>query len=162
MLIRLKKSKDPSQASTITITRTDGSSTWAKLHRGMETHDLAHYAVEKVLGFKKAFYSIIEAGYNINDFTLPKEARPTALLTKNLDPEALITEHIVNLLEIERYQQTAPEGFLINLKMVLTKDELPLPILLDEQSLARIRKMYLGLVEKWNHLNTNDVLEINF
>ena len=66
MTITLKKML--TKPSIHSITGNDGSKTWSKLHRGLETHDLAHYAVESTLLFSKAFYGIINEGDNINDF----------------------------------------------------------------------------------------------
>ena len=66
LTITLKKML--TKPSILSITRNDGSTTWSKLHRGLETHDLAHYAVESTLRFSKAFYGIINEGYNISDF----------------------------------------------------------------------------------------------
>jgi hypothetical protein len=66
LTITLKKML--TKPSILSSTRNDGSTTWSKLHRGLETHDLAHYAVESTLRFSKAFYGIINEGYNISDF----------------------------------------------------------------------------------------------
>ena len=40
MTITLKKML--TKPSIFSSTRNDGSTTWSKLHRGLETHDLAH------------------------------------------------------------------------------------------------------------------------
>ena len=45
--------KHSTKPSILKCVRNDGSVTWAKLHPGTETHDLAHFAVETVLDFKK-------------------------------------------------------------------------------------------------------------
>ena len=87
MIIKLKKMI--SKLSILTIVRNDNTSTWSKLHRGLETHDLAHYAVESTLKFKNAFYGLINEGYTVADFELPKDKRPFDIRPENLKPEAI-------------------------------------------------------------------------
>ena len=58
----------------MSITRSDGSLCWAYLRENFEDHDLAHFAVETVLGFKDAFFGLIDLGYEIGDFEDPDQA----------------------------------------------------------------------------------------
>ncbi|MEO0573450.1 MAG: hypothetical protein AAF039_17240 [Bacteroidota bacterium] len=84
--------------STLTCVRIDGPTTWIKLYPGIEAHDLAHYAVETALEFQDAFYGMVAKGSNMEDFELPRDIRPETVLPQNLSEEALITEHLVNLI----------------------------------------------------------------
>ena len=68
MNLKITLKKPTEKSSVLTITCSDGSITWSKLHKSLETHDLAHYAVEKILVFEYAFYSIINKCYNVSDF----------------------------------------------------------------------------------------------
>lgn len=77
------------------------------MYPGIEAHDQGHFAMEKVLGFKNAFYGMIARGANIEDFELPREQRPEEVIPENLRPEALISEHFVNLLMVKT-QNTSP------------------------------------------------------
>ena len=70
MLIQLKKGRDG--PSTLSCLRSDGSRTWAKEHPFFPLHDLRHYAVESVLGFDEAFFGLIAAGWEIDDFAKPR------------------------------------------------------------------------------------------
>ncbi len=81
MKIQFKKGKDK---STLHCIRKDGTATWSTIYQGMEIHDLAHFAVETELGFKKAFYGLLASGYAIQDFALPRAKRPKSLLPENL------------------------------------------------------------------------------
>ena len=83
--------------------RKDGSTTWAKLHQGMAHHDLAHIAIEKSLGFKRAFYGMLASGVAISDYELPDIEKPDILKGENLPKEALIAEHLVNLLCVDYF-----------------------------------------------------------
>jgi len=160
MNLKVSIKKEINKASIITIRRSDGSITWSKLHKGMETHDFAHYAVEKHLGFNHAFFGIINKGYAISDFGLPKLERPDAVKPKNLHPEALITEHLVNLLEVEYRHPSNNDNFIEDLKRILHNANLPLPEKLSTNTLFEIRNTYKNLVNKWKQLSGNGVLQL--
>ena len=151
-----------SKPSIITIYRDDGSSTWSKLHRGLETHDLAHYAVESTLGFTEAFYGIINKGYTIADFEAPKAERKNAVRPENLHQEALITEHLVNLLEVELLNSGFNQNLLNDLKQILSQNKLEFPHNLGEQSLESIRKTYHKLYNAWLVLESSQTLVIHW
>lgn len=108
MNLRIQIKKRHQNRSILHCIRTNGSSTYAKLHPNLEIHDIAHYVVEQHLGFTHAFYGLLAQGFEIGDFQLPKEERPKELQPKNLLPEALITEHLVNLLQID-FQKAATD-----------------------------------------------------
>ena len=160
MNLRISVKKQTQKPCILTITRSDSSSTWAKLHLGMETHDLAHYAVEKSLGFKHAFYGIIDQGYQISDFELPKAQRPDAVKPENLHSEALITEHLVNLLEVELLNSGLNTNLINDLQHILTNANLPFPQSLDEETLNTIRQLYHSLYNQWIALEENNTLNL--
>jgi len=160
MTITLKKMT--TKPGILTITRTDGSITWTKLHKGLETHDLAHFAVESTLQFDNAFYGLINKGYTVADFELPKEQRPFEVRPENMHENAIITEHIVNLLEIEFMNSGFNNCFLEDLKKILSEHHLSFPKLLNLESLENIRTMYHDLVNKWLALEEGQELRIMF
>jgi len=160
MTITLKKMI--AKPSILTIVRSDGSSTWSKLYPGLETHDIAHYAVESTLNFTKAFYGIINEGYNIRDFELPKEQRPIAVRTENLHPEAQITEHIVNLLEVELLNSGYNNNFIEELDSILKTNNLAFPHNLNDDTLNEIRKVYYNLYNQWLILTEGQELLLGF
>ncbi|MEW7289126.1 hypothetical protein [Aquimarina sp. 2304DJ70-9] len=158
MIIRLKKGIE--KPSTLTCIRKDQSSTWSKLHKGTETHDLAHYAVEKIMGYTNAFYGILNEGYDIADFELPKNKRPEPLQPKNLHPSALQTEHIVNLLQVEFLNSGEDSNFIASLRSILEDDSIPFPEDLDNNKLNQIRQLYSELLFKWGALGDDEQLEL--
>ena len=93
MLIRLKKD---ATAPVLTCIRDDGSTTWAKMPYGsfFPRHDLMHYALETVLGFREAFFGLIASGWSVEAFTEPGVA-------KRLPLEAKYAEFLVEQLERE-------------------------------------------------------------
>jgi hypothetical protein len=148
--------------SVLTITRSDGTTTWSKLHRGLETHDLAHFAVESTLQFNNAFYGLINRGLTVADFELPKDQRPKEVQPEYLHENALITEHIVNLLEVEFRNSGFNANFLENLTEILAKNALSFPKLLNAESLNKIRMTYHNLVNQWLILEEGQELSVNF
>ncbi len=162
MNLKITVKKSIEKPSVLNIRRSDGSTTWSKLHKGMETHDLAHYAVEKILRFTNAFYSIIDKGFNISDFELPKDKRPKDLQPKHLHPEALITEHIVNFLEIEFLNSGFNSNFIPDLKQILEDNHLPFPEQLNSETLEIIRAQYHNLINQWMCLKNNEELSVVF
>src|SRR6185295_13549449 len=87
----------PKGTPVLTCTRDDGTSTYSKSAHGpfFGPHDLMHYAVETTLGFRDSFFGLIARGRTIASFNEPGAAA-------NLPPEAILTEHIVNLLQQEQ------------------------------------------------------------
>ena len=128
----------------------------------METHDLAHYAVEYTLKFTKAFYGLIDEGFTVADFELPKGQRPFNVRPENLQPEALITEHIVNMLEIELLNSGYNNNFIEELKVILKNNSLVFPENLDANALNQIRKIYHDLSNQWLVLSDGQVLSLEF
>ena len=160
MKIQFKKSKD--KPSVLTCIRKDGSITWVKIHPNFEVHDLAHYAVETILGFKKAFYGLIAEGFNIEDFELPRDQRPDALIPENLPREALQTEHMVNLLMTGLQKNTQDYEFTEQLNEILTQAGIPYPKLLTSDSLIKIKESLESLLSKWEAVEEGAMLELDF
>ncbi len=93
MLAQLKKGRD--SRSTLTCVRPDGSRTWSKLHPHLPFHDITHYAVESMLGFREAFFGLVASGWSLAAFADRDERQ-------RMPVEALWAEHIVGLLDLER------------------------------------------------------------
>ncbi len=160
LLIHLKKENN--KATVLYCTRENNATTYAKLHKGLEIHDIAHYIVEQHLGFKNAFYGLLSKGYAIEDFQLPKKQRSEALYPKNLHHEALVTEHIVNLLQTEFIQPEPKMDILKTLKTILSENELPFPTDLTTEKLLLITEELKVQMVKWNTLASGEKLELIF
>lgn len=161
MIIQFKKNR--SKPSVLNCIRKDGTNTWTKIQNEFEIHDLAHYAVETVLGFDNAFYGLLAKGFSIQDFELPKDQRPEALVPSNLPQQALQTEHIVNLLTTVT---VSPEHsgfeFIHELKVILEESNLDFPDNLTPKSLEDIFTCFYDLNAKWKSLEEGGILELMF
>ena len=155
MLIQLKKGRDG--RSTLACVRADGSRTWAKEHPFFPLHDLTHFAVESVLGFDEAFFGLIAAGWEIDDF-----AKPGA--SARMPRPVLLVEHIVGVLDRERVlsrPMTAAEvNEAVEASLSLKLGE-PFQASTDAQ-LKAIRVLWRDLAAGWTQLAQGGTLEIPF
>ncbi len=153
MEIEFYKTKD--NRTILTITRSDGSKTWSKLHRGIEDHDLAHFAVEETLHIRRGFYGIINSGVDIHDFE-DKESRP------DINEEALQVEYFVNLLQTEYWNAGEQLDILKMLRDILTATGLPMIANLSAETLVEIRKIYHEQILKLKLLQPGQKLHFTF
>ena len=159
--MKIQFKKHGAKPSTLTCTRSDGSVTWSTIHFGLEAHDLGHYAVEHILGFRNAFYGMIANGTDIQDFELPREERPLHVLPRNLDPEALISEHLVNLLMIKS-QQPEELDLIPNLESILAENQIPYPKILSTTKMNTIWELFQKMLRQWEVLPKGGFLEYEF
>lgn len=157
MTIIFHKKED---SSTINITRSDGTSTGSKTNHIGVIHDLCHYAVEQTMGFKNAFFGLIDSGYDIDDFEKPRYNRPEELIPENLPVEAKQAEHMAGLFQLSLIDPGVLLYFKDNLKMALDIHEIPFPDHLDDSLILTIANQLHGLIEQWNNLETNAKLTL--
>ncbi len=136
--------------------RKDGSVTWKHVSSFFIMHDLCHYTVETVMPFHEAFFGMIKKGTDITEFELPKEERSISL-----NAEALLTEHLVNLLVIE-YTQGKMDNLLEILKVTYEIQDDKTIGLITEEKLDEIRIAYYGLMKKWNALPERETMTLIF
>ena len=163
LTIRLTKHVD---GATLTCVRRDGSMTWQRQRDSagafFPRHDLTHYAIESVLGYRRGFYGFVADGWNITDFGTPWPRGP---IPADADP----AEVIVGLLDAERTslaaggtRWTAAE---LSEQAAVFYDAQALvarpPVVTDAQ-LAAIRTQLADLFARWDALAPGDVLELQF
>ena len=158
--ISFRKGRD--KPHTLSVRRSDGSVTWSHGQAGPAYHDLAHYAVETVLQCKQAFLGIIDQGYDIDDFVLPRHRRPDALKIANLSAEALQVEYVVNRIQLEQFNGVEDADFLPSLRQTLADKNLPFPDQLTEATLQRIRERYRALAAAWDALPSGETMTLSF
>lgn len=154
LLVQLVKRADG--GSVLRCRRADGSVSW-QTHQGQQaaffpSHDLTHFAVESELPGTIAFYGLIAAGWDIED-TTGKGARGS------LPPDAVMVEHIVGLLDLERGSGHLMSG--AEFRSALHDAATPAP-LLDDDTLARIRACRSELLGRWRDLRAGATLELRF
>lgn len=153
--IQIKKGRDG--RPTLTCVRPDGSRTWSQVHSFFPIHDLTHFAVESVFGFTEAFYGLVRSGWTLEDFSERGAA-------SRLPAEALVAEHMVGLLDIERASGELfdPEGFSDQLNQALTSHGRPAFRKVTGAELAEVRRLRGALQGRWAALAPGETLEIAF
>ena len=158
LCIRFKKGT----STVLECTRADKTITWCKIQPGMVLHDLGHYVVETTLGFTYAFYGLIAAGWDIADFEKPRERRPTPLLPKNLPEEALLTEHIVNMLITSMQPGTDLDSIYTSLKTELKTADFATQLNLNFNHFKRMQEDLQRLWTRWQVISDKETLELQF
>ena len=160
LVIRIKKKPDGSAA--LSCIRADGSTTWqqqnGKLGQFFPLHDLTHYAVESVLGFRSAFYGLVAGGWDLADFasTGPRGRVP---------PEAVCAEVVVGFFDLERATGVpgTAEGLNARLEEFHTDNKLPAPELrFAEEQVHQIRRVRGELFGRWKAVAPGDALVLSF
>lgn len=130
----------------------------AEVSVGVE-HDLAHYAVETTLWFRRAFYGLIAEGMSIEEFAVPSAARRL-----DLPYEAVLTEFIVGLIQVEKLNGTPYADFNGELRRTVANSRRPLapPPAISDRQLHMIRSMWSNLCERWAQVPENDTLVLSF
>ena len=155
MVIQLKKGRDG--PSTLTCVRADGTRTWGKVHPFFPLHDLTHCAVESVLQFDQAFFGLVAAGWQIDDFATPGAAG-------RLPAQALWAEHIVGILDRERgLPHPLPASELSATMAAGLQGQKLAPFRpITEAELGQVRGLRDALQARWHALPAGATLEVPF
>ena len=160
LLIRIKKKSDGSAA--LTAVRADGSTTWQRqdgqLGRFFPLHDLTHYAVETVLGFRRAFFGLLADGWDLSDFG--KQS------SKELQQdEAGLAELIVGFFDLERATGVIENADALEEKLRTYYEQrgIPRPARrISDREISRIRECRAELFARWRALPLGQALELPF
>jgi hypothetical protein len=160
LTIRIKKNTDGTAA--LSCTRADGTVTWQR-QQGAQglffpRHDLTHYAVETVLGFRSAFYGLVASGWDISDFGPPWPRG-------RIPEEAGVVELIVGFLDAERASATRWSAGDFNDKAAIYYREhsvTTIPPTLTDVDLARIRQRRAELFADWDAVPPGSAIELTF
>jgi hypothetical protein len=160
LVIRIKKK--PDGAAALSCVRRDGSTTWQRqegqLGRFFPLHDLTHYAVETVLGFRRAFYGLVAEGWDISDFG-------TTATRGKIPDEAGLAESVVGLFDLERMtgDRTSADEMNDRLRTIRADRKLPpVSFQLTQEHVDRIRALRADLFAQWKAVPPGDALELSF
>jgi hypothetical protein len=159
LTIRIKKGADDRTA--LTCTRADGSTTWQRLEAGQARffphHDLTHYAVETVFGFRNGFYGLVSAGWDLSDFGTPWPRG-------KIPPQANISEMIVGFFDLERRigERGSAEDLNRQLTEYCAERGLPPERQVTEEDLAAVRTVRAELFARWAAVERGNALEVVF
>lgn len=141
--------KQPDGGGVLRCIRQDGSVSWQKQARHaahFALHDLTHFSVETVLGYRQGFFGLIAEGWDVDD-TTGKGARGP------LPAEALEVEQIVGLFDSERASGT-----------LWTAEEFNAfsPRTLTDAEIQGVRAKRSVLFRQWAAVAPGEKLELGF
>lgn len=155
MLISFSKGRG--KPDTLSCLRADGSRTWKQLHPGLVYHDLLHYVVESKLGLRESFFGLLAQGHSIMDYELPAAERPFVIKV-----EALVTEHLVALLQLELAGQGQDAAPIETLRASCAASGVELPPAITPERMTELRNAGQELAARWKALESKQVLELPF
>ena len=147
----------------MTCVREDGSATWftASLANAdhFVSHDFLHYAVEAILGYTSAFYGLVAAGRDLNDFGSTDGVKDE----REYSAEAIDAERLVGLI-----QALAADGCVPNYEALTEawansaepRNSRPLPV--TQAQLTEICTVWGKLVRHWRTIDVNGAMELTF
>jgi hypothetical protein len=159
LAVRLTRKRDG--AVVFELRRADGTSTWQKRTgpsaHFFAVHDLTHYAVETVLGFRRAFYGLVAEGWDLTDFGTPWRRGP-------LPDEAVPAEVIVGCFDTQRAagERLTAEQCNTSAAAYFAAAGRSSPVALTEDDLTRVRDRLSELVWRWHALADDETLELEF
>jgi len=131
--------------------RADGTVTWQrhpeKNSRFFPPHDLTHYAVETVLGFRHAFYGLVSDGWDLSDFGHPW---PRGRLTGKANVAEFLVGCLGQGLTADEINTEGP-AFCGAAWRAITNDEL-----------TRIRTLADTLIGQWRSLPPDGEIAVEF
>lgn len=141
--------------------RDDGSATWFQASASnaefFAAHDLSHFAIETVLGYRTAFYGLVAAGRDLDDFG----SQGGVADTRKYSDEAIHAEEAANLMLLAVREDYDFDGFWEILTMAHDSAVSPLPSVSREQFDA-IKAKLSELLEAWRALAIGESLSLEF
>jgi hypothetical protein len=155
MLIRL--SKHTGKPHVIKYVRDNGTETWMQADDFFVRHDLSHFALETVLGYKTAFNGMINSGMDIKDFENREKRR-----AMKVTDEAGYAENMANLFLGEVLQGNLEDFNAVQQQtLAYSNSEIPAIDLADEKIQA-VRKYLRQLLTDWELLSSGQTMELVF
>src|SRR5262245_10963008 len=158
LTIKFTKKRDGSVVSR--FERADGTTTWLRKDGPnawfFVAHDLTHYAVETILGYRRGFYGLVAEGWDLSDFGTPWPRGP-------LPADAEPAELVVGFLDMERAEMSELSAADFNAKAAVyfSTHKLDNPPILDDHQLRAMRAKARELHIRWGKLADGDTLELN-
>jgi len=147
--MRIEIVKRADGEGVLRCTRDDGSIAWQKQRKHsahFALHDMTHFSVETVLGYRRAFFGLIAEGWGIEDTegNGPRGALPA---------EAIEVERIAGLFDAERAggEIWSVEDF-----------NGVAPRRLTQAEIEDVRKLRSQLFARWKTVKIGEALELEF
>lgn len=159
--MKIEIAKHPNGKGVLRCTRSDGSVAWQRQSERHAVHfvhhDITHYVAESELGLTQAFFGLVAAGWEIDDTTGQGARGP-------LPNEAILAEHLVGLLDIERATLDQwPAAYILEQLRAAGVPSLETHAdRITDAALARIRARRAELSAAWHDLPDGGTLVLPF
>ena len=159
----IKFAKHANRPPTMNCVRGDGTATWFTASAANAdyfiSHDLLHYAVEAILGYTTAFYGLVAAGRDLNDFGSTEGVKDE----RSSSPEAMDAECLVDLVQALSADGSTPSYQAVAAAWadaVEPHSSSTPPV--TEAQLTEICTVWGKLVRRWQTIEVNGALELSF
>ena len=157
--LRLQFQKNRDGSCGFAMLRSDGTSTRQRHKTSFFAfHDLAHYAVETILGHRRGFYGLVAEGWNLEDFGSPW---PRGKMPADMDPSELL----VGFFDLERATGTLHTADELNASAhsySRAHDAPPPDWTLSTEQVDAIRTRIGELHARWRALPLGETLTLEF
>lgn len=120
-------------------------------------HDLSHYAIEKTMNFKNAFWGLIKSGINPSIFE-NKTERDKILISD----EAWLAECLANLFLIELTQGKFEDFQKILADSYHQKYPQKIVPTIQNEVIETIRAYYFQLIQQWKAIGNDESIMLTF
>lgn len=151
----LKFTKHQGKNHVIHYIRDNGTTIWAHSDDFFILHDLSHYVIEKVLGYKTAFYGIINGGATPTDFE-DSEKKKSITMTH----ETYNAESMANLFLLEISQGNFDDFNMVQQQSLYSINNQYLSENLTDEQIHSIRSYLRSLIKEWNLLPAGHSIEL--
>lgn len=149
--------KNTNASHVIRYVRDDATSAWMHASDYFIRHDLSHYALETILGYKTAFNGLLNGGMDPADFN-DREKR----LAMKLTAEAWYAENMANLFLMELAQGEFPDFNEVQ-QATFRSFNLEDPLItLEVAQIDAIRKFLRKLLQQWDALAEGETMTLIF
>ena len=155
--MQIRFTKNTGKQNVIKYIRDNGTVTWMYCDDFFIRHDLSHYALEKILGYKTAFNGMLNAGMDIRDFE-DKEKRAKLSVTA----EAWYAENLANLFLIEIAQGHFDDFNQVQQACFVSFNQQYPPVVLPDEKIKEVRDHLSELLAQWKALPSGETLELTF
>src|SRR6266542_4285718 len=154
MIVRFTRGK---KGDVLTCLRDDGTTTWMAERPGFVYHDLAHYAVETVFGWRIGFFGLVESGWELSSSNFGRNTHTGERLPMPGAPEGPV-EYVVGLFQSERRGNLRREDFRDALALYCPE---ALAQWSDERA-DQVRRRIRDLFAAWEAIPPGGSLELPF
>ncbi len=155
--MQIQLTKNTGKSHVIRYIRDNGTQTWMYSDDFFVRHDLSHYALEKIMGYKTAFNGMINTGMDIRDFE-NKEKRAAMRVTD----EAWYAENMANFFLVEIAQGLFDDFNMVQQAALISFNRHSPIITIPEEKISGIRSYLRELLENWKALPSGERLELSF